>query len=208
MRTREGLQKLNAEQADIFHTDRPVSAADKQEYGLQSVLFAIDGIAAAVHSNNPVQDLSPGQLQDIFAADISCWAEVGGEQGEVNIYTREEGSGSTSTFRKQALNGGYIADSAREVDSCGRMKQAVSRDSQAIGYVRIPRLDKSIAPVALNGVRPEAENILDCSYPVKEHFYMYTREQTRPLTRSFIEYILGTEGAQLIRERGFIPAEQ
>ena len=46
--------------------------------------FAIDGVAVAVHPDNPVKSLSGEQIMDIYSGKVTDWKELGGEPGAID----------------------------------------------------------------------------------------------------------------------------
>jgi len=200
-----GVQKVGEGLVDIGNTGRPISAQEKEKYGLLSFAFAVDGVGVAVHPDNPVQDVSREQVQAVFAGEISSWKELGGPERSINLYTRDEASGTRKVFWKKALGKGDVAVRANVVPSNGAMKVAVSRDKAAIGYLSIGHMDDSIARVALDGVLPTQENAVDGSYSVIRKLYMNTKGEPSPLAQAFIDYVQGPAGAEIVSESGFIP---
>ena len=200
-----GVQKVGEGLVDIGNTGRPISAQEKEKYGLLSFAFAVDGVGVAVHPDNPVQDVSREQVQAVFAGEISSWKELGGPERSINLYTRDEASGTRKVFWKKALGKGDVAVRANVVPSNGAMKVAVSRDKAAIGYLSIGHMDDSIARVALDGVLPTQENAVDGSYTVIRKLYMNTKGEPSPLAQAFIDYVQGPAGAEIVSESGFIP---
>lgn len=201
-----GVQKVGEGIVDIGNTGRPVSKEEKTEYGLKSFAFAIDGVGLAVHPDNSVDALSRKQVQAIFAGKITSWKEVGGADRQINLYTRDEASGTRSVFWKKALDKGDIAAGANVVQSNGAMKVAVSRDPYAIGYLSIGHMDNSVSGVAIDGVAPTRENAKNGNYPVVRKLYMNTKGKPGTLAEAFISYIRGPQGAEIVSENGFIPA--
>jgi len=90
--------------------------------------------------------LSKEQLQNIYAGKITQWKDLGGEDRAINIYTRDESSGTREVFWEKALNKGEISGKANVVASNGAMKSGVANDPYAIGYMSVGYLDGSVAP--------------------------------------------------------------
>jgi len=200
-----GVQKVGEGLVDIGNTGRPLSNAEQEKYGLRSYAFAIDGVCVGVHPSNPVDDLTPDQVRKIFASRITQWSELGAGHGDINLYTRDEASGTRAVFWKKLLNKGKIAGQANVVSSNGAMKVAISRDDRAIGYLSMGHVDQSIKPVSLDGVAPTQKNAVSGDYTVVRKLYMNTKGDPSPLTETFIRYIKGPECADIIRKKGFIP---
>ena len=200
-----GVQKVGEGLVHIGNTGRPLSDEEISKYGLNSFAFAIDCVAAAVHPDNPVKALTRQEVKDIFAGKISNWKDVGGQEGSINVYGRDEASGTRSVFWKKLLEKGPVAITANIVPSNGAMKTAISGDANAIGYLSIGHVDKSIAAVALDEIEASQENSRTGTYKVTRRLYMNTKGEPWGLTEAFIDYILSTEGAKIVQSKGYIP---
>ncbi|MDL2260353.1 phosphate ABC transporter substrate-binding protein [Deltaproteobacteria bacterium OttesenSCG-928-K17] len=200
-----GVQLAGEGLVQIGNTGRPLKAGEIEKYGLVSFPFAIDGVAVAVSPKNPVKELTKAQLADIFSGRISNWKEVGGSDAAINLYMREDGSGTREVFESKALAGGDSSSSANVVNSNGAMKTAISRDERAIGYVGIGHLDDSIRGVVIDGMTPSQENAANDTYKITRLLYMNTKGQPDGLVKDFIDYIYSDEGAEIIKGAGYIP---
>jgi phosphate transport system substrate-binding protein len=200
-----GIQKVGEGLVHIGNAGRPVSDAENEKYGLKSFAFAVDGVTVIVHPENPVRDLTQQQVQDIFAGKLTRWSQVGGPDARINLYGRDEASGTRKVFWKTALEKGTVAKSANVVPSNGAMKTAVSNDPHAIGYMSIGHVDEKVAAVALDGVAPTQANARTDTFPVTRKLYMNTKGEPEGLTRAFIDYVLSEEGAAIVEAAGYIP---
>lgn len=200
-----GVQKVGEGLVHIGNTGRPLSDKEVRKYGLKSFAFAIDGVAVAVHPENPVQALTRQQVKDIFAGKISNWKAVGGREGTINLYGRDEASGTRSVFWKTLLDKGPVATAANVVPSNGAMKTAIGGDVNAIGYLSIGHVDESVAAVTLDGIEASQENARTGTYKVTRKLYMNTKGEPSDLTKAFIDYILSPEGANIVQSKGYIP---
>ncbi|MCF8027182.1 MAG: phosphate ABC transporter substrate-binding protein [Desulfobacteraceae bacterium] len=203
-----GVQKVGAGLVDIGNTGRALSDEERDKFGLKSYAFAVDGVGLAVHPDNPLNNLSKDQVKGIFAGEIGSWKQVGGADRQINLYTRDEASGTRSVFWKKALDKDPVAVEANVIQSNGAMKVAISRDPDAIGYLSIGHMDDSVSGVAIDGVSPTRENAKDGSYPVVRKLYMNTKGEPGKLARAFIDYLQGPRGGQIVSENGFIPGGQ
>jgi len=202
-----GVQKVGEGLVDIGNTGRSLSPEEIEKYGLQSFPFAIDGVAAIVHPSNPVTGLSSEQIQAIFAGTITNWQELGGPDQPINLYTRDEASGTREVFWKKLLQKGSIAERANVVASNGAMKVAISQDPAAIGYMSIGHLDESVKGIEVDGAAPTQDNAINGSYKIVRKLYMNTKGEPSPLVKAFIDYICGAEGTPLISAAGYIPLQ-
>lgn len=200
-----GVQKVGEGLVDIGDTGRALTPQEIQKYGLKTFPFAIDGVAVAVNPANPVTNLSPQQIQKIFAGKIANWKQVGGKDAAINLYTRDEASGTREVFWKKLLNKGPVAEKANVVPSNGAMKVAISQDANGIGYLGIGHVDASVKAVKVNGVEPTQENAKSGKYPVVRKLYMNTKGEPKPLVKAFIEFILSPAGQKITQKHGYIP---
>lgn len=200
-----GVQKVGEGLVHIGNTGRPLSDEEIAKYGLKSFAFAIDGVAAAVHPKNPVSNLTPAQVQDIFAGKITNWKAVGGADAAIHLYTRDEASGTREVFWEKLLKKGSIVEAANVVASNGAMKSAVSGDPGAIGYVSIGHIDETIKAPTLDGVAPTQDNARSGKYPIVRNLYMNTKGAPQGLTAAFIDYIMGPEGVKITADAGYLP---
>lgn len=200
-----GVQKVGEGLVQIGNTGRALSAEEARQYGLQSFPFAVDGVCAVVHPDNPVTGLTRDQLVGIFAGRLTSWQEVGGPDQAIHLFTRDEASGTREVFWKKALAKGEISATANVVASNGAMKTAVAQDPAAIGYVSIGHLDAALKAPEFDGIAVTQAAAMDGTYPVTRKLYMNTKEGPSGLTRAFIDYILGPEGREIVQAKGYLP---
>lgn len=202
-----GIKQVGEGLVDIGNSGRKPTGAELEQYPLKMHQWAIDGVGVVVNPNNPVKRLTSNQLKDIYAGKLTNWNRLGGPDKPINIYTRDNASGTRSVFWKKALAKGDISIKALFTASNGAMKTAISQDPYAIGYVSVGHIDKSIAPVALDDVMPTLENVKKGKYKVARGLYSNTKGDPSGLTKTFIDYLYSKEGQQIVSEKGFIPVK-
>ena len=200
-----GVQKVGEGIVQIGNTGRALKPAEVEKYGLVSFPFAIDGVAVAVNPANKVAGLTKAQIKDIFSGKIANWKEVGGADAPISLYVREDGSGTRETFEERALDKGASAAGANVVNSNGAMKTSIGQDPNAIGYVGIGHLDKSIKGIGVDGMAPSQENAASGQYTVTRLLYMNTRGEPQGITRGFVDYIFTPAGQEIVSKAGYIP---
>ena len=200
-----GVQKVGEGIVQIGNTGRALKPAEVEKYGLVSFPFAIDGVAVSVNPANKVVGLTKAQIKDIFSGKIANWKDVGGADAAISLYVREDGSGTRETFEERAMDKGASAAGANVVNSNGAMKTAISQDPNAIGYVGIGHLDKSIKGVSVDGMAPSQENAASGQYTVTRLLYMNTKGEPQGITRGFVDYIFTPAGQEIVSRAGYIP---
>ena len=200
-----GVKQVGEGLAAIGNTGRALKKEEVEKYGLVSFPFAIDGVAVVISPASKVKALTSAQVADIYSGKVTDWKEVGGEPGAINVYGREDGSGTREVFTDKVLKKGAVSPSANVVSSNGAMKTAVAKDKRAIGYVGIGHLDKSVKAPLLDGTTASQENAAKGTYKVVRDLYMNTKGAPAGLAKLFIDYIFSPEGAEIVKDSGYIP---
>lgn len=199
-----GIKQVGEGLVDIGNTGRTPTSEEVGKYGLKMFQWAIDGVGVIVHKTNGTKNLKKADLIKIFSGEISSWKALGGPDKPINIYTRDEASGTREVFWEKGLDKGTITLKAKVVVSNGAMKSAVSTDPYGIGYTSVGHIDESVAPVALDGVMPTIETVKNGSYKISRGLYSNTKGEPKGLTKKFIEYLYSAEGQKIIVDEGFI----
>ena len=97
-------------EADIILTHRTISPDEKDHAETKGVMLietpiAMDAFVFIVNKNNKVKSLTVEQIQQIYTGKITNWSEVGGNNADINVFTRPRNSGSEEIFRTLVMNG-------------------------------------------------------------------------------------------------------
>ena len=172
---------------------------------LGHVTVARDGIAIVVNPDNDVSGVTSEQLGDIFSGKIQNWQELGGTPGPIRVVSREDGSGTRTSFDALVLKGRKLTSEALFQDSNGTIREAVERDPQAIGYISIGFLVPQIKSLTIDGVEASNTNVVSGTYRFARPVYLLTQPHPTVQSKAFVDYILSTEGQQIIAKDGLIP---
>lgn len=191
--------------AEIGMSSRDLKDEEKSS-GAKGTVIAYDGIAVITNTENKVKDLTLEQLKDIYTGKITNWKDVGGEDGQIVVVSREDGSGTRDAFQEIV---GYkseelVAD-ATIADGSGNIKTTVSGNKNAIGFVSFSYVDDSISALKVNGVEPTEELAKSGEYKLSRPFLLVTKDDT--LTdegQKVIDYILSDEGQKIVEENKLI----
>lgn len=203
-----GVKQVGEGLVEIGNTGRPLKKEEIEKYGLKTFPFAIDGVAVVINPANKVAELSFEQLADIYSGKITNWKQVGGADAEINVYGREDGSGTREVFTNLAIKNENVTPKTNVVSSNGAMKTAVAKDERAIGYVGIGHIDKSVKAPKLAGMTASQENAANGKYTVVRDLYMNTKGEPTGLTALFIDYIYSPEGLEIIKDSKYIPLKR
>jgi len=194
---------------DIGMSSRNLKTEEK-EWGLTENIIAYDGIAVVIHPNNPVSDLNAETITKIFKGEITNWKEVGGNDKEILVVTREAGSGTRGAFEEilevQEKNAegkkvSAVKEDALVADGNGAVKANVSKKENSIGYISLSYVDESVKGLMVEGVEPTVENILGGSYKVSRPFLMLTKGEVSDVAKAYLDFILSDEGQKIVEEK-------
>ncbi|MEZ4599404.1 MAG: phosphate ABC transporter substrate-binding protein [Syntrophotaleaceae bacterium] len=202
-----GIKQVGEGLVDIGNSGRKPTEEEISRYQLKLYQWAIDGVAPVVNPENKVKGLTKSQMIDIFSGKIDNWKTLGGADRKIDVYTRDEASGTREVFWKKGLDSGTITPGAHVVVSNGAMKSAVAQDPYGIGYVSVGHIDETVAPVALDGVVPTIETVQDGSYKIARGLYSNTKGEQEGLAKKFIDFLYTEEGKKIIKKHGFIPTK-
>lgn len=202
-----GIKQVGEGLVDIGNSGRKPTDEEISRYQLRLFQWAIDGVAPVVNPENKVKDLTKTQMIDIFSGKIDNWKMLGGADRKINIYTRDEASGTREVFWKKGLDKGQINPGAHVVVSNGAMKSAIAQDPYGIGYVSVGHIDETVAVLALDGVVPSIETVQEGTYKIARGLYSNTRGEPVGLTKKFIDFLYTSEGKKIIEKQGFIPTK-
>ncbi|MBN2081671.1 phosphate ABC transporter substrate-binding protein [bacterium] len=201
-----GIKQVGEGLVQIGNSGRAPTEEEITTHGLVEFKWAIDGVAAVVHPDNPVSDLTKEQLIKVFAGEITNWSELGGADKGINVYTRDEESGTRKVFVELGLDDGSFVDTANVVVSNGAMKSAIAQDPDGIGYVSVGHIDETVKGLALDGVAPSLENVKSGAFGISRGLYSLTKGEPEGIVKAFLDFLYTDEGKQIITDKGFIPA--
>ncbi len=89
-------------------------------------------------------------------------------------------------------------------DSNGAVRQLVSGDRNAVGYISLGLVNGEVKAVALDGVQPSAENVHAGKYKLVRPFLFVLKAEPSGPVRGFVDYVLGPEGQRSLQHEGLL----
>ncbi|WP_415930854.1 phosphate ABC transporter substrate-binding protein PstS family protein [Zhenpiania hominis] len=204
----QGIKSIEDGIADIGSLSREVGEDEKGSISEEYVI-AKDGVAVIVNADVNVDDLSLEQIKGIYTGEIKNWSEVGGDDAEITVVSREEGSGTRGAFTE--ITGVTVDDvdnttkDALVQPSTGAVKETVSTTPNSIGYVSLGSLDDSVKVLTVEGVEATSENVVSGDYKIQRPFVYVVGSEVSETAQAFIDFAMSDEGQKIVEENDFIP---
>ena len=206
------LDAVRSGRADIGIISRAVTDEEKSLVDDVEV-FAMDGIAVIANKNCNIENLTVSQAKKIFSGQIINWSDVGGENAEINVYSREESSGTRNEFLNLlGLNSIFdttkekkLTDRATVYNSSDEVRKAVAGDKNGIGYISMMALDKTVKDIAVDEVKINAENVGAENYKLVRNFSFLIADKESEAADDFIDWVLSAKGQQAVKAAGYVP---
>ncbi|MDR2968731.1 MAG: substrate-binding domain-containing protein [Tannerellaceae bacterium] len=165
-------------EADIILTHRTVSPDEKAHAESAGVTLietpiALDAFVFVVNKNNPVRSITVDQIRKIYTKEITNWSQIGGNNAEMEVFTRPRNSGSEEIFRELVMAGMEPADFPES--AIGGMALVFTEilgyeagicytfDNYKLLQARVP--DSEVPKIAINGVFPDENTVKNGTYP-------------------------------------------
>ena len=204
-----GVKAAGQGTSDIGMASREIKESELAEFPkLNVVVIARDGIAIVANADVTVSDLTVEQVRDIFSGKITNWKDLGGEDQNIIVVSREEGSGTRGAFEELVMGkDALITASAILQPSNGSIRTTVSTTPYSIGYMSFGYLDDTIKAISIGGIAPTEPNAADGSYPIVRPLNMLTNGEPTGAVKAFLDFILSDAGQKLVVEDGYIPVK-
>lgn len=198
--TTAGLRALLNGKGDLAAASWKMELENEGAVRLNWYPVARDGLALIVHPHNTLRDISLTKARELFAGWPTNWSEAGGRGGEVQVLSREDGSGTRAAFEAGVMAGRRVTQTALVMPSSQAVVQWVASHPDAIGYVSMAYITTTVEVVSLEGVSPTIHNVENGSYPLIRVLYLVTHEPASHSVEDFVRFCLSPAGQAIIRK--------
>ncbi|MFY4774147.1 PstS family phosphate ABC transporter substrate-binding protein [Metabacillus sp. RGM 3146] len=211
-------ERLLSEDVDIYFGAEP-SVKQREmakKAGKELVMTPIgkEAFVFFVNQHNPIDSLSVSDIKGIYSGGIKNWAQLGGKSDRIVAFQRPEDSGSQTLLEKIMADQPIIKPMKEEVPAGmgGIIEQVADYRNfeNAIGFsfrffATGMRDSSNIKLLAINGVKPDPENISSRSYPFTASLYAITLKSNKNKTITpFLNWMKGPQGQKLVEDVGYI----
>jgi phosphate transport system substrate-binding protein len=202
-----GVKSVAEDVIDIGDASRDLKDSEKEQYtDLVTHAIAKDGVAIIVHPSNPINDLTITQLQGIYTGEITNWKDIGGEDIEIMVVSREGGSGTRDCFEQAVLKPieKDVTKYAIIQDSNGKVRTTIAGSEQGIGFISLGYVNSDVKAVKLDGTEPTIENIRSNDYAISRTLWMITKGNPDGNEQAFLDFVLSDQGQNIVSEVHYI----
>lgn len=213
-----GFSGLKSGESDIAAASRPAKEkevallagmADLRDKASEHVI-AIDGLAILVHPDNPIAAMDKKALARIFAGEITNWKMLGGPDRAIQVYARDENSGTWDTFKSLVLGKAFpLSPKAKRYESNDLLSDDVSRDPEGIGFTGLASVRQSKVLAISDGdsaaLLPSQLNVATEDYPLSRRLFFYSLgAKDKGPTTDFLTFSQGQSGQKIVEETGYV----
>ncbi|KZX15476.1 phosphate-binding protein PstS 1 precursor [Methanobrevibacter cuticularis] len=179
---------------------------ENEKKNLTEIEIGKEGIVIAVNNKNNISELTINQIKDIFNGKVTNWKDIGGNDLEIHIITREEGSGTRSAFESIVMGSTKIKSDAIVQSSTEAVKQSVSSDPGAIGFVSFAHMSEEVKALSVDNIYPTEETISNGEYELQRPFLFLIKGKSSGIVEEFLNWVKSPAGNKIIKEEKIIPS--
>lgn len=216
--TPNAYEKLFNGEVDMIFVAAPSDSQKKvaKNKGLELEMTPIgrEAFVFFVNQKNQINGLTIDQIKDIYSGKVKNWEDVGGKNDSIRAFQRPEDSGSQSALQRLMGDKAIMEAPTENVASgMGDIIEEVANYrnyDNAIGYtfrfyVKEMVKNDQIKLLEIDGIAPTKETIQNGTYPLSTEFYIVTAGTDNPNVEPFIEWILSSQGQEILEKTGFVP---
>ncbi|MCB0044822.1 MAG: phosphate ABC transporter substrate-binding protein [Caldilineaceae bacterium] len=180
--------------------------ASSTENKLVHTPIGVDGIAVIVHPGNPIDGLTLAELRELYTGRITNWHALGGQEEDVLLISREDGSGTRALFDARTVADEAVALTSIVMPTSATVVEYVAAHPQAIGYVSRAyaystaqaQAGPAIKIIAIDGRLPTLDALAEQAYALAQPLYLVTDGPPTGAVRQFIDFALSPAGQEIV----------
>lgn len=209
--TISGIDAVIDGSADIAGTARAMHEKRETERPLIFQPVALDAIVPVTHPRNPLNNITLGQLRQIYLGRINNWKDVGGPDAPINLYSIAAPlDGVEFSFRRLLYRHGDQRIAApRLYLNTGKLEEAIAIDPNGLGLTALSSAyaNKGMKMLSVEGITATTQSIADGSYPLFNTLYVVQREDAanRTAIDDFVRFLGSPSALQVMRRHQLVP---
>lgn len=214
-----GATSLINKNTDIAQMSRPMKDSEKAEVKSKTTkdakefIVAYDGVAMVVHKDNPLNELTMAQLAQIYKGEITNWKDLGGTDTPIVALARDTASGTHVFIKEHVLGNKEYGANVQFISATQAIHNEVAGNVRAIGYIGLGYLDDAVKALGVKkdadspAVLPSLATVKDKTYVVSRPLYNYTAGDPTGVVKAYLDFVMSTEGQQIVAQLGFVPVK-
>jgi phosphate transport system substrate-binding protein len=151
-------------------------------------IVALDGLGIFVNSTNSAAGIDLALLAKIFTCEVRNWDQIpgSGKVGQINVYRRNDQSGTTDTF-KNLVGVKSFGACVTVVNETIDIAEKTASDVNAVGYAGLSGKKEGNRTLAVakdtasQYVQPATTTIRNQTYPLARKLFIYSVSGTRAM---------------------------
>lgn len=219
-----GIAALTRGTIDIATASRNMKTQEieqaKKNTGKEPVEFIVgyDALAIYVHKDNPINQISIEQLDQIYSENgsITRWSQLGitipGEKNDkIILISRQSSSGTYEFFREHVLQKKDFKLGSLDMNGSKEVVELVGHAKTAIGYSGMGYATKDVKMLSIinsagqSPIVANLENAQSKKYPLSRSLLIYTLGQPDSVIKKYIDWTMSAAGQKIVLENGYVP---
>ena len=214
-----GVAAIGEGLAQLGMASRPITDKDRQKFPQADFVASTigsDALALVVSKDvweGGVNSLDRQQMKGIYEGRFTNWKQLGGPDQEIVFFNKEPGRGTWEVFAKWLYGDADQAPPVNhaEVGANEEARSKVASTRGAISQLSAAWADgETVFAVGIKGddgsvVQPDLPTVLAGNYPIARPLILLTDGAPSGEAKSFIDFMLGEKGQQLVSKHGYLP---
>ena len=139
---------------------------------------------------------------------VRNWKALGGQDAPIVVISRDTSSGTFESWQELVMKKERVTPAALMQASNGTVVQAVAKNKNAIGYIGLGYLDKSVKGLTVSKVAASAKTALDGEWPIARELYIFTNGDPKGGVKKLVDYLLAADkGQKDVLAVGYVPLQ-
>ncbi len=202
-----GIRSAADGKCDFGRTARKLKDKEKV-FNLNYVEFAYSPVViiANIDAKRP-DNLSSGQIVDIFSGKLTSWDAIGGEKQPIYVVNRQEEDSARLILEQnipgfkeiKTFPGKVLYTTPEAVDVLQRFKNT-------IGYGHISMIVNSgLTVMKIDGIYPTIKNVQSGAYKYMAPFGLVWKGELTGLAKGFLDFLFTKDAQAIITKYGTVP---
>ncbi len=183
---------------------------EEMNRGLSAAEYARTPFVPVVHAGVALSAITAGEIVRIYTGEMKMWPN--GER--IRLVLRPASDVDTSLLKDISPEMGRAVDAA--LSRTGMLTgindqqnaELLEHTPGAFGFSTLAQVsteNPELKMLTWNGVRPSVQALAKGSYPFSKRLFFVTKGPLSPATRTFIDFVLSSEGRKLLEQTGNMP---